>query len=176
MNVSVFNSQRAWKINLLLLKQIAETLLAELEIQDAELEVNLVAATEMTRLNEKFLQHAGSTDVIAFNYGENGRAGCPQAAAKPSAIGTSRPTLHGEIFICLDEAVRQACKFRTSWQSEITRYLVHGVLHLLGYNDALAEERQKMKRVEDRLLRRLFRRFSLAQLARPAKLSACKSP
>ena len=48
----------------------------------------------------------------------------------------ARRPLHGEIFICVDEAVWQARKFRTSWQSEIVRYLVHGVLHLLGHDDS----------------------------------------
>jgi probable rRNA maturation factor len=75
----------------------------------------------------------------------------------------------------MDEAVWQARKFRTSWQSEIVRYLVHGVLHLLGQDDSSNSERRKMKREENRLLRELSRRFSLAQLARPAKLSLCKN-
>jgi len=155
-----------------LIKQIAKALLTELEIQAAELEINLVATEEMTRLNEKFLQHAGSTDVIAFDYTDDGRAGCPQPAAKPGAIGASHPTLRGEILICVDEAVLQARKFRTSWQSEIVRYLVHGVLHLAGHDDSRLSERRKMKREENRLLRQLCVGFSLAQLGRTVKLSA----
>ena len=43
--------------------------------------------------------------------------------------------LHGELFICVDEAVAQAKEFKTSWQSEVVRYVVHGVLHLLGHDD-----------------------------------------
>ena len=175
MSIVATNRQRTQKIDLSLLKQIAGALFADLKIEDAELGVHLVAAPEIIRLNETFLRHAGSTDVITFDYTDNGRAGCPQPAAKPGAIGTSRPTLHGEIFICVDEAVRQARQFRTSWQSEIVRYLIHGVLHLLGHDDSLTGERWKMKREEDRRLRELSRRFSLAHLARPAKLSACKN-
>ena len=41
----------------------------------------------------------------------------------------------GKSFVCLDEAVRQARRFHTTWQSELVRYVVHGVLHLLGYDD-----------------------------------------
>jgi probable rRNA maturation factor len=179
MNVNVFNCQRAQKINLPLLRQIAETLLAELKIQGADLEINLVAAGEMTWLNERYLHHVGSTDVITFDYG----LGVPPSGGfrseqtrRTNRLKLELQNLHGEIFICLDEALRQARKFRTSWQLEVTRYLAHGVLHLLGYADSQAEERRKMKREEHRLLRRLSRRFSLAQLARPAKLAACKSP
>jgi probable rRNA maturation factor len=159
--VTIFNRQRALLIDTRQLGQIAKALLAErLQVERADLGVCLVAAPEMTRLNETFLQHRGSTDVIAFDYSAPGRR-------RPDA----RRRLHGEIFICVDEAIGQARQFRTSWQSEIVRYLVHGILHLRGHDDSRAPERRKMKREENRLLRELSRRFSLAQLARAAKLS-----
>lgn len=174
--IIIANRQRARKINRRLLQQIADALFAELEISKAKLEINLVTAGEMTRLNERFLHHAGSTDVITFNYAEN--AG--QEFYLPSKTLTQEmdrreigPTLHGEIFICVDEAVLQSQTFRTHWQSEIVRYLIHGVLHLWGYDDSRTDQRRKMKRVENRLLRRLSRRFSLAPPAGAAKLSAC---
>ena len=69
---------------------------------------------------------------------------------------TDAPKLHGEIFVCVDEAVLQARKFGTSWQSEIVRYIVHGVLHLLGFDDSSAGARRKMKREENRLVARTF--------------------
>lgn len=164
MNVVVANHQRAWKINLRLLKQIAEALFADLTIADAELGIHLVAAPEMIRLNETFLRHQGSTDVITFDYSDAG-------GRRPEAGNQ----LQGEIFICVDEAVSQARQFRTSWQSEIVRYLVHGVLHLLGHDDSRPGERRTMKREENRRLGELSRRFSLAQLGRTAKLSGCKN-
>ena len=161
MSVAITNLQRARKIHLRLLKQIVNALLMELEVEEAEIGICLVGAPEMTRLNETFLQHAGSTDVITFDY---------------SAPGCRTPDagrgVHGEIFICVDEAVLQARKFGTSWQSEMVRYLVHGTLHLIGFDDTNAGVRRKMKREEDRVLARLSRRFSLAQLSRPARISA----
>ena len=170
--VVVANRQRAQKINLRRLRQIIEALLPDFGFERAELDVHLVGVPEITRLNEQFLRHGDSTDVIAFDYADRSRADRPQPAARPGAMRTSCPTLHGEIFICVDEAVRAARRFRTSWQSEIVRYLIHGVLHLQGYDDSHPGARRKMKREEDRRLRALSRRFSLAQLARPAKLSA----
>ena len=80
--------------------------------------------------------------------------------------------LHGELFICVEVALAQAKQFKTSWQSEVVRYVVHGVLHLLGHDDLQAGRRRRMKREENRLVRRLARRFSLAQLSRAAKLRA----
>lgn len=160
MSVVITNLQHAQKINLRLLTQIANAVLAMLEIEPAEIGVCLIEATEMTRLNETFLQHAGSTDVIAFDYSDAGTRS-PDARAK----------VHGEIFVCLDEAVLQAPKFGSNWQSELVRYLIHGTLHLTGHDDRTTAARRKMKQQENRLLGMVARRFSLAQLSRPARIS-----
>jgi probable rRNA maturation factor len=72
--------------------------------------------------------------------------------------------IHGELFICVDDAILQAKAFKTSWQSEVVRYIVHGVLHLLGHDDLKPALRRKMKREENRLVRLLAKRFLFAQL------------
>ena len=154
MNILIANRQRAKKIHSRLLKQIVGALLAELKISQAELGIALVGAAEMARVNWQFLRHDGSTDVITFDHRDH-----------------SAP-LHGELFVCVDDAVRQAKQFKTTWQSEVVRYIVHGVLHLLGHDDLQPAARREMKREENRLVRRLASRFSLAQLSRPAKISA----
>ena len=160
MSVCVFNRQWTRKVNLRLLKEITEALLADLKIEEAGLGVNLVAAREMVLINETFLQHEGSTDVITFDYLEK---------LKPE--DGKRKHFHGEIFVCVDEAILQSKKFKTTWQLEIVRYIVHGILHLLGHDDLRAAARRKMNREENRLLRRLSRRFSLAEPAGAAKLA-----
>ncbi|MFZ0825937.1 MAG: rRNA maturation RNase YbeY [Verrucomicrobiia bacterium] len=170
MNVAIANLQRTRKINRRVLKKIVNALLVELEVENAEISICLVAAPEMTRLNETFLRHAGSTDVITFDYHIDGRAGRPLPAG--GAHGVSHRAIHGEVLVCVDEAVGQARKFGTSWQSEIVRYIVHGALHLTGHDDRRPIARRNMKRVENHLVRQLSRRFSLAQLSRPARLSA----
>jgi probable rRNA maturation factor len=154
MNLVIANRQCVKKFDLRLLKKITAALLEELQVTEASLEINLLAAEEMAALNETFLQHEGSTDVITFDY-----------ANKTSA-------LQGEIFICVDDAILQAKQFKTSWQSEIVRYIVHGVLHLLGHDDTAAAARRRMKREENQLLARLAKKFSLAQISRHPKLRA----
>ena len=72
--------------------------------------------------------------------------------------------IYGELFICVDDAVSQAKQFRTRWQAEVVRYAVHGVLHLLGYDDLEPHMRREMKRQENRLVRWLENRCPLAQL------------
>jgi probable rRNA maturation factor len=160
MNLVIANRQRTRKLNSRLLKEIVGALFVELEITDAELGINLVAAREMALVNETFLNHTGSTDVITFDHRET--------------TGKSRraTTVHGELFICVDDAILQAKEFKATWQSEVVRYIVHGVLHLLGYDDLKPHLRRTMKREENRLVRVLAKRFALAQVARTGKISA----
>jgi probable rRNA maturation factor len=153
MNIVIANRQRTRKINSRQLKKIAAALLADLKIGDAELGVNLVTSREMTLINETFLRHEGSTDVITFDY-----------SSAECGVRSAELNLHGEIFICVDEAVAQAKQFETDWQSEIVRYLVHGVLHLLGHDDLRPAARRRMKREENRLLAGLSKKFNLAKI------------
>jgi probable rRNA maturation factor len=137
---------RAKKIDLRLLKKIAAAALEELEIAETELEIVLVGAKEMASLNEKFLNHEGPTDVITFDY------------------SNLESPLHGEIFICPEEAQRQAKEFKTTWQSELVRYVVHGILHLTGHDDLQPAARKKMKLAEGRLVQKISRGFALSKL------------
>ena len=156
-SLTIRNQQRTLAVDWRFLRAVGRQLFKELpQVHRAELGVYLVAAPEMTRLNETFLQHAGSTDVITFDYGER--------ETRNSKPGTN---LHGEIFICVDEAVAQARRFRTTWPAEVVRYLIHGVLHLLGHDDHRPTARRTMKRVENQLLRSLAAEFDFHQLAPP---------
>ena len=142
------NRQKLRRVNLRLLRTIADRALEWSSTSGSvDLGIYLVAEPEITRLNETFLKHAGSTDVISFNYSER------------------ESELIGEIFICVCEAIRQSKMFRTSWQSELVRYVVHGILHLKGFDDLRAAERRKMKDEENRLMRKLISEFDLAKLA-----------
>jgi probable rRNA maturation factor len=174
--ILIANRQRTKKINTRLFRQIVRELFLELNISEADLGINLVGAKEMTKVNWNFLRHEGSTDVITFNYGQLvGQASslsCLPQKKKPDRLEACPTNLHGELFICVDDAVLQAKNFKTNWQLEILRYVVHGVLHLRGHDDLQPELRRKMKRAENRLVRVLARRFSLAQPSGAAKLGA----
>jgi probable rRNA maturation factor len=144
------NRQRQLLIDVRLLRQIGRTLLRDLLDRDNfDLGLYIVQAPAMRRLNETFLRHQGSTDVITFAYRD---------PARPNL-------LYGELFVCINEAVAQARRFRTTWQSELVRYLVHGLLHLTGYDDRHPALYGEMKREEDRLLRELRGRFFFRKLA-----------
>jgi rRNA maturation RNase YbeY len=147
------NRQRTRPINLKLLERIAATLVTKTCPADFRIGILLVGARQMTQLNEAFLKHGGPTDVIAFGY----------------ATDQCR-SLHGEIFICVEEALRQARRFRTTWQKEVVRYLAHGLLHFQGYDDSTPAERGRMKRVENSLVQELAGQFCLSQLSRKPKV------
>lgn len=148
----VRNHQRTCLIELPLLRQVTRDLLQRLFPKQAyQLGIHLVTPKQITRLNQTFVRHQGSTDVITFDYRER----------------SDSQILHGEIFVCIDEALAQAARFRTCWQSEVVRYLVHGLLHLAGYDDRRRSARYKMKQAENRLLKNIAARFTLTPLGRP---------
>jgi probable rRNA maturation factor len=121
-------------LNLPLLRRIARRLADEIfPRRSHEIGVYFASRKEITKLNERFLGHEGPTDVITFDYGGH--------------------MLHGEIFICPSEAVIQAKEFGTTPQMELVRYVVHGLLHLRGYDDRTPAQQKKMKRAEDSWVR-----------------------
>jgi probable rRNA maturation factor len=149
-SVTVHNRQRVRSVDTRFLRGVTRWLLNDvLQVQKFELTVCVVGPEEMTRLNETFLKHKGSTDVLAFDYSEN----------------TEPTSVLGEICVCAEEAVIQSARFRTDWRSELVRYVVHGTLHLLGYDDHGLAARRQMKRVENQALKRLAARFDLKQLS-----------
>lgn len=148
LSVAILNRQRTKRVNTRRLMQVALALLAELKIETAELGVRLVGAKEMARVNWQFLRHEGSTDVITFDHSE-----------PDSDVRDAKLALRGELFVCVDDAIEQAHEFETTWQSEVVRYVVHGVLHLGGYDDLKPAARRRMKREENRLVRILEQRF-----------------
>ncbi len=143
------NRQKTRKIHTPLLRQIARHLLGPLLHQkNCRVAVHLVDGGEMARLNHDFLNHSGSTDVITFDYG------CDEKDRG----------LRGEIFISIEDAIAHARRFRSSWQEETIRYLVHGALHLLQFDDQTPALRRVMKQNENRLLKALSAQFPLGEL------------
>lgn len=115
----------------------------ELGIAKYDLVFYIVPSATITLLNSEHLGHEGPTDVITFDYAD---------AVSPNSI-------HGEVFVCLQVAESQAVVYNTSWEEEIVRYMIHGVLHLIGFDDLKPELKKKMKKAENRLVRSLVKLF-----------------
>ena len=168
--LSFRNRQRTRPLAVPLLRRLTRHVLEdELGVMDYELCFHFIGAAEMARVNEQFLQHTGSTDVITFDHLMDGApaSGPARLRGETERAGSEAgaPPLHGEIFISVADAVKQAREFGTTWQSEIARYVIHGLLHLRGHDDLNVAARKVMKREENRLLKLVAAKFPIADLA-----------
>ena len=146
MYLAVTNRQRTRRVDTQALRALAVAVLGDLDL-DAEVGIHLVSAREMAEVNWDFLRHEGSTDVITFDH------------------GSTAERLHGELFISVADAVAQAEEFGTTWDEELARYVIHGLLHLRGYDDLEPAQRRVMKRLENRLVRKFAEKHPLARPA-----------
>jgi rRNA maturation RNase YbeY len=149
-SLQIRNRQRKYRIDVKFLSRITRRLLREeLQRDEFEIGISLVDEQAMVLANERYLRHQGSTDVITFHYAE----------PDPTAL------LQGDLLICVDVAAKQAGRFRATWPKEVVRYVVHGLLHLSGYDDQKPVQRRSMKKAENRLMKRLQRLFDLDRVA-----------
>ncbi len=86
-------------------------------------------------LNRQFLHRDEPTDVISFDLSEDERR------------------REGEVYVSVPTAERQSRDYRTTLWEELARLATHGALHLVGFDDATEEDRQRMHSVEDELLK-----------------------
>lgn len=106
---------------------------------DAELSILITDDKHIAELNDRFLNRKGPTNVLAFPIRED----------DPNVPETS---MLGDIVISLDAAMRDAIKAEESLSKIIYRLLIHGLLHILGYNHESSEEAWRMEEETQRLL------------------------
>ena len=102
----------------------------------------------MRAINQRYLQHSYTTDVLTFDY--------------LSSVETRQclvSTLDAEIVIAPSVAHQNAVLYQTSTEHEIILYVIHGVLHLLGFDDHSPREIVKMRREEKRLMQAIFKKM-----------------
>jgi len=130
-NLSV-NCKGTIKIDKSLIHKIVKKLSDDLDFKILSMQINLVNSEEMKKINSKYLNHNYSTDIITFNYAESN-------------------DLDGEIYISIDDAASNAKRYGVSFFEEVLRNVIHGFLHLLGYDDKQKKEKVIMKRLENSL-------------------------
>ncbi len=89
------------------------------------------------RLNRDFLGHDYETDVVSFPLDED---------------AVAERVIDGEVYVDLDTAAERAPEFGATFEHEAARYVLHGLLHLMGHDDATDAERAAMRALEDRYL------------------------
>ncbi len=115
---------------------VARTLKAEKK--KGTISVLVTGDRQIHRLNRQFLKHDYPTDVISFNLNEVGAHSCAP--------------LLGELVVSSDFAKRYAKANGLPYKEELARYLVHGTLHLLGYDDRKKKDKDKMFKRQERIL------------------------
>jgi probable rRNA maturation factor len=135
MSVTIINRQRAIEVDLISLHAFASGALSEcLKLCRQsnplatlpEVSVVLVSDRRIAEIHRRFMNASGPTDVITFQ--------------------------HGEIFVSTQTAKRQARQFGTSFEHELRLYLVHGLLHLAGFDDKTSVGAAEMKRLQERIV------------------------
>jgi probable rRNA maturation factor len=102
---------------------------------DCNLSIAFVTNAAIRKINRRFLKHDFATDVISF------------------PLGTD---LLGELVISAEYAVSEAAKRKIPVEEELLRYVAHGILHLLGYDDQRPAERSRMWARQERELRKIL--------------------
>ncbi len=138
MPVLVQNYLRAYRLRKTGLVRAAETILRTLGERQSELSVSLVGDRRMRRLNRRYRGKDRTTDVLAFAVREGPLAGVPQL---------------GDVVISVPTALRQAREANRTLDQEMTVLLIHGILHLCGYDHERSRaEARRMQRRERSLL------------------------
>jgi len=153
------NRQRGVAVSRSWLGRTAEAVLAAAGAGAAELSLVLVSDRRMRALNRRYRKKDRPTDVLAFPQLERHSAKTswlrkPQAL--PGGMSRTLPMLLGDVVIAMPTAKRQAKDLGHDIREEVTRLLVHGVLHLLGYDHERSErDAQRMAQRENMILRRV---------------------
>jgi len=155
--VFVADEQKDVPVDLARWSALAEVVLHEEGVRGAaELSVLFVDETSIAELNERFMEHAGPTDVLAFPID----ADAVWAVHDPLASGPDRaepdldeiPLLLGDVVVCPAVAARNAPDHAGTIDDELALLVVHGVLHVLGYDHAEPDEAASMRARELALL------------------------
>ena len=132
-NLSV-NSEKKITVDKRYVHSVVKALSKYLNFECADLEIIFVSEDYIFELNKEYLNHVNTTDIITFDYSE------------------SRDNLSGEIYISVDDGRKNAERFNCSFEVEILRLIIHGILHLLGYDDIEEHDKKVMKKLENELV------------------------
>jgi len=123
-----------YSINKRNVHKIVSYLKQELNFNINAVSVNFIDSEEISIMNSKYLNHHQSTDIITFNY--SGR----------------NDELDGELFISVDDAGNNARIYGVKLDDELVRLIIHGFLHLLGFDDKKISDKKKMITLQENLL------------------------
>jgi len=140
MSISIQNRQKLLSVDLGRVRRSLKRILKELCCKDSEVSLLLVDDDQIREINKNYLQRDRPTNVISFAMAEG-------------AFGEVHPEILGDIILSVETAARDAMACDIDFMDEVEFLLIHGLLHLLGYNHENVEssEAEKMKKLEREL-------------------------
>ena len=127
-----FNIELSYKKQLI--DNCVKEILISKKINNAEISIILTDKEYLSKLKKEYFKVDQYTDVIAFN------------------LEDENEDIDGEIYISIDNVLDNSKIFNTTFNNEFSRVLIHGVLHLMGYNDDNESNIKKMRALEDKYL------------------------
>ena len=108
---------------------------------------------EILKLNKQYLNHNYYTDIITFATEVSASPISPISPLSPASPSSpSFPILSSDLFISLETVKTNAKKFNTEYYEELHRVIIHGILHLCGYDDKTRKQKKLMREMEDKYL------------------------
>jgi probable rRNA maturation factor len=129
--IRVFNAHPRYRLRHVSTVALVRRVLRGEKVDRAALNIIFIQDRMMIALNSTYLRHRYTTDVLSFSLNEHAKA------------------LDGEVYVNLDQARRQAKEYSVSEREERKRLVVHGILHLTGYEDATVKQREEMHQQEN---------------------------
>ena len=131
--VEIADQQHHLPLDRRLLRKAVRRVLRDAGLRKARISVAVVDDATIARLNWRYLRHRGPADVLSFPLDES-------------------DGLEGEVVVAAETALRQAPRYDWSPHDELLLYVVHGVLHLVGHDDASPASRAQMQQRESEIL------------------------
>lgn len=143
MKITINNLQNKIPVSHKEIKRLAETVLGDDRCCRDDASIILTTDKEIRKLNKRFMRKNSATDVLAFSFREGDFSNVNPAS------------LLGDVVVSIDAAILNAKIYKTTPQKELYLYIIHGLLHLLGYDDITPRKRAAMRKKEQYYLNRV---------------------
>ncbi|MFT5206639.1 MAG: putative rRNA maturation factor [Candidatus Omnitrophota bacterium] len=141
--IDILNEQNSLRVNSKRIEKLIQSVLKGEKAKQRSVTLLVCGDAKMKVLNKQYFGKKTSTDVIAFG-------------VEADYIAPGEEDYLGDIVVSADMAISTAPKYKTQPQREFERYIVHGLLHLLGYNDVEPADYKKMHSVQEVYLDRFI--------------------
>lgn len=142
-NIAIINQQHRIPVDSLVIKKIAQIILSREKLKNKDLSITIVSEKKIRKLNKEFLGKDRTTDVLSFSFSSR--------ESRPASENTL-----GDVVVSSGAAIKNARVYKTTAKKELYLYVIHGILHLAGYDDGISRERAVMRKKEQFYLKKII--------------------